>query len=90
MRARMRELTLTVIGGPTVLLELAGLRLLTDPTFSSPGDYASGTITLTKTMGPALREADVGRLDSILLSHDQHSDNLDPEGRALLCRCHAR
>jgi L-ascorbate metabolism protein UlaG (beta-lactamase superfamily) len=28
---------LTLIGGPTVLIELAGLRLPTDPTFDPPG-----------------------------------------------------
>ena len=29
----------TLIGGPTVLIEIAGLRLVTDPTFDGPGDY---------------------------------------------------
>ena len=27
------------VGGPTAILELGGLRLLTDPTFDPPGDY---------------------------------------------------
>jgi L-ascorbate metabolism protein UlaG (beta-lactamase superfamily) len=31
------EIRLTHIGGPTVLLEVEGWRLLTDPTFDSPG-----------------------------------------------------
>ena len=31
--------TLTLIGGPTVLIEFDGLRLLTDPTFDPPVDY---------------------------------------------------
>jgi len=30
---------LTLIGGPTVLIELDGLRMLTDPTFDPPGHY---------------------------------------------------
>ena len=34
--------TLTLIGGPTVLIEFDGLRLLTDPTFDPPGDYQGG------------------------------------------------
>jgi L-ascorbate metabolism protein UlaG (beta-lactamase superfamily) len=75
---------LTLIGGPTLLLEAGGLRLLTDPTFSPPGEYASGTITLTKLIGPAILKHTIGVLDAVLLSHDQHADNLDPEGRALL------
>ena len=75
---------LTLIGGPTLLLEVAGLRLLTDPTFDGPGSYALGSITLTKQVGPALAAAAIGRLDAVLLSHDQHADNLDDGGRALL------
>ena len=27
------------VGGPTAILEVGGLRLLTDPTFDPPGDY---------------------------------------------------
>jgi L-ascorbate metabolism protein UlaG (beta-lactamase superfamily) len=30
------ELRLTLIGGPTLLIEWSGLRLLTDPTFDRP------------------------------------------------------
>ncbi|MFC4530891.1 MBL fold metallo-hydrolase [Sphaerisporangium dianthi] len=73
--------TITVIGGPTALLELGGLRILTDPTFDPPGDHPVGPLTLTKTAGPALSSADVGRVDLVLLSHDQHPDNLDNLGR---------
>ena len=75
---------LTLIGGPTILIETGGLRLLTDPTFDPPGSYQSGSITLQKTAGPALGVAELGRIDAVLLSHDQHADNLDPAGRALL------
>ncbi|MEV6981544.1 MBL fold metallo-hydrolase [Sphaerisporangium sp. NPDC051017] len=73
--------TITVIGGPTALLELGGLRILTDPTFDPPGDHPVGPLTLTKTIGPALSSADIGRVDLVLLSHDQHPDNLDKLGR---------
>ncbi|HEU0028936.1 MAG TPA: MBL fold metallo-hydrolase [Ktedonobacterales bacterium] len=77
-------LTVTLIGGPTALLEVAGLRFLTDPTFSPPGDYPSGRVTLTKLAGPALELEALGNIDAVLLSHDQHPDNLDPAGRACL------
>jgi L-ascorbate metabolism protein UlaG (beta-lactamase superfamily) len=73
---------ITLVGGPTAILDYGGLRWLTDPALSPPGDYAG----LTKTTGPALEPAAIEPIDVVLLSHDQHSDNLDPEGRALLPR----
>jgi len=76
--------TATLIGGPTTLLEVAGLRLLTDPTFDPPGAFPSGPVTLTKLVGPAMTPEAVGIVDAVLLSHDQHPDNLDPAGRAFL------
>jgi L-ascorbate metabolism protein UlaG (beta-lactamase superfamily) len=61
--------------------------LLTDPTFSPPGDYPSGSGSLlTKTAGPALTPDAVGPIDIALLSHDEHADNLDPAGRDFLAR----
>jgi L-ascorbate metabolism protein UlaG (beta-lactamase superfamily) len=76
--------TITLIGGPTALIEVNGLRLLTDPTFDAPGSYPAGPVTLTKTVGPAIAAATLGQIDAVLLSHDQHADNLDHAGRALL------
>jgi len=32
-------MSITLIGGPTALIELDGFRLLTDPTFDAPGAY---------------------------------------------------
>lgn len=81
---RARHLDITLVGGPTVIIDIAGRRLLTDPTFDPPGEYASGTITLVKTAGPAVPLSDIGNIDAVLLSHDQHADNLDSSGRALL------
>jgi L-ascorbate metabolism protein UlaG (beta-lactamase superfamily) len=71
-----------------VLIELCGFRLLTDPTFDAPGDYQGGVV-LTKTAGPALTAEEVGAVDAVLLSHDQHVDNLDHAGRAFLERAKA-
>jgi len=76
----------TLIGGPTVLIEIAGFRLLTDPTFDPPGEYKLPHVLLRKTAGPALRIEDVGAIDAVLLSHDQHADNLDHAGRDFLTR----
>ncbi|WP_084129082.1 MBL fold metallo-hydrolase [Demequina sp. NBRC 110055] len=71
---------LTLIGGPTVLIEYAGLRFLTDPTFDDPGPVGN----LTKLAGPAVTREEVGHIDVVLLSHDEHEDNLDVSGRAML------
>jgi L-ascorbate metabolism protein UlaG (beta-lactamase superfamily) len=86
MTARMEGIRITHIGGPTVLIEVGGWRLLTDPTFDAPGrkyNFGWGTSS-RKLAGPAIAAADVGRIDAVLLSHDHHDDNLDDAGRALL------
>jgi L-ascorbate metabolism protein UlaG (beta-lactamase superfamily) len=75
---------LTLIGGPTVLIEFAGFRLLTDPTFDEPGEYPLPHVTLTNTDAPAIGVDQIGAIDAVLLSHDQHADNLDHGGRAFL------
>jgi L-ascorbate metabolism protein UlaG (beta-lactamase superfamily) len=74
---------LTLVGGPTAVLEYAGLRWLTDPAFSPPGEYAGG---LVKTTGPAIEPDALLPIDVVLLSHEHHSDNLDPAGREFLPR----
>jgi L-ascorbate metabolism protein UlaG (beta-lactamase superfamily) len=80
------DLRVTHIGGPTVLIEVDGWRLLTDPTFDPPGRrYTFGWGTASrKVEGPALSRADLGPIDAVLLSHDHHADNMDDAGRALL------
>ena len=75
---------ITLIGGPTALVEFGGFRFLTDPTFDEPGDYQLPHVTLTKTSRPAIAAADIGPVDAVLLSHDQHADNLDNSGRDFL------
>lgn len=80
------EFSLTHIGGPTVLIEVGGWRLLTDPTFDpAGGSYRFGWGTGSRKLtGPAISPADLGPIDAVLLSHDHHEDNLDAAGRALL------
>jgi L-ascorbate metabolism protein UlaG (beta-lactamase superfamily) len=72
------------VGGPTALLAIGGVRLLTDPTFDPPGDYPRGDRVLTKLAGPAVQPEDLGSVDAVLLSHDQHPDNLDRKGQEML------
>jgi L-ascorbate metabolism protein UlaG (beta-lactamase superfamily) len=72
---------LTLVGGPTAVLEYAGLRWMTDPSLSPPGEYAGG---LVKTTGPAIEPGELGAIDVVLVSHEHHSDNLDPAGREFL------
>jgi L-ascorbate metabolism protein UlaG (beta-lactamase superfamily) len=80
------NMTLTLVGGPTVLILYDGIRLLTDPTFDPPGEYQGphSPVKHVKTEGPALSVDEVGSLDAVLLSHDHHFDNLDNSGRAFL------
>lgn len=82
----MTSVRLTHIGGPTTLLEVAGWRILTDPTFDEAGrTYHFGLGTSSrKTTGPAVPAADLRPIDVVLLTHDHHADNLDDTGRALL------
>ena len=82
----MRDVRVTHIGGPTALIEVGGWRLLTDPTFDSPGRryYFGWGTGSRKTVGPAIDASELGSIDAVLLSHDHHDDNLDPAGRALL------
>ncbi|MFE3444155.1 MBL fold metallo-hydrolase [Nocardia sp. NPDC059180] len=68
------------VGGPTLRLRYAGLTWLTDPTFDAPRDYP-GPVTLHKLDGPAVSPEQVGPVDVVLLSHDEHADNLDSSGR---------
>ena len=79
-------LSITLIGGPTALIEIDGFRLLTDPTFDAPGAYQLPHVKLEKLTGPALSADAVGEVDAVLLSHDQHSDNLDHSGKDFLAK----
>lgn len=80
------DVRITHIGGPTVLIEAGGWRLLTDPTFDPAGGryrfgWGTGSEKLT---APAMAASQLGPIDAVLLSHDHHEDNLDAAGRELL------
>lgn len=73
--------TATHLGTATMLLEIGPFRLLTDPIFDPPGaPYSVLGLARYRRVEQPLRPPDLGRLDAVLLSHDQHGDNLDREG----------
>jgi hypothetical protein len=59
---------IAVIGGPAVVIDIAGTRLVTDPGLDPPGDYGF----IRETAGPAVPASVLGNTDIILLSHDRH------------------
>lgn len=84
-QASIDQVRITHIGGPTALIEIGSLRILTDPAFEAAGfRYARGPIESLKQASPAIAVSELGSIDAVLLSHDQHMDNLDPAGRAYL------
>ena len=79
---------ITYLGGATFLIEIGAFRLLTDPGFDPNRTEKSegpGHL-LTKIMGPPVPVEEIGPIDAVLLSHQQHFDNLDISGRALLSK----
>jgi L-ascorbate metabolism protein UlaG (beta-lactamase superfamily) len=80
------KVTFTQIDTACVRIDLDGFVILTDPAFDKAGGtYKSGSgRTLHKTGGPALHPTRLGHVDLVLLSHDQHKDNLDDAGREFI------
>ena len=77
--AQRRNCAISVLGGPTTVVDIAGRRIVMDPTFDPPGVHAY----LTKIAGPAVTADALGPVDAVLISHDEHPDNLDDDGRRL-------
>jgi len=79
---------LTHLGTATLLVEIGDVRLVTDPVFDPAGtkhDFGFG-FGSTKEYETAQSAAAIGEVDAVLLSHDQHGDNLDAHGRELMAR----
>ncbi len=77
---------LTHLSTATVLIEVGPLRLLTDPAFDPAGtryDFGLGARSV-KLDDTAVGHDELGKLDMVLVTHDQHGDNLDHLGRELL------
>jgi hypothetical protein len=76
----LTDLRITHIGGPTVLIQFGGWRLLTDPTFDPPGQkynfgWGTGSVKLA---GPAVAASELRTIDAVLLTHDHHEDKPRP------------
>jgi L-ascorbate metabolism protein UlaG (beta-lactamase superfamily) len=66
-QAPFDQIRITYIGGPTALIEIGQLRLLTDPTFDPAGSrYVDGPVKLSKQTDPVLTVSELGAVDAIL------------------------
>jgi L-ascorbate metabolism protein UlaG (beta-lactamase superfamily) len=76
--SRVATGSLTFIGNATVLMELGGVTILTDPTFIHKHEqtWLGGGLHTTRLTDPAMDLADLPPLDLILLSHF-HGDHFD-------------
>ena len=84
------QLRVTHVGTATLILEIGPFRLVTDPALDPAGqDYAFGYGTHSrKLLDPVPSQSELAEMgiDAVLVSHDQHADNLDEPGRKLLDR----
>ncbi|HEX8524114.1 MAG TPA: MBL fold metallo-hydrolase [Tepidisphaeraceae bacterium] len=73
-----QELAACWVGHATVLLRVGGFTILTDPVLSNRVGLGLGLLTggPKRLVGPALKVADLPKLDLILISH-AHFDHLD-------------
>ena len=80
------EVRFTYLLGATYLIEFGFYRILSDPGFDPNGtEYSVGRgRDLKKILPSPVGIETIGRIDVVLLSHQQHFDNLDNSGRAIL------
>ncbi|KAI1373137.1 Metallo-hydrolase/oxidoreductase [Hypoxylon crocopeplum] len=76
------NITITYVGTATAILDIDGITFLTDPYFSPEGTaWDVGIATLTSHYEPAISLQQLPPIDAILLSHEDHPDNLDEISR---------
>jgi L-ascorbate metabolism protein UlaG (beta-lactamase superfamily) len=83
---RVHDMTVTMVGHATLLIQTAGLNILTDPVWSdraSPFAFA-GPKRVTE---PGVAFADLPPIDAVLLSHN-HYDHLDISTLGALHKAH--
>ena len=79
------SLNITHIGTATAIIDIDGVKFITDPYFSPSGtESETQGIPLKNRHNPALGLQDLPPIDAVLLSHEDHPDNLDELGRRLL------
>jgi N-acyl-phosphatidylethanolamine-hydrolysing phospholipase D len=83
-RAAARDCRATWVGHSTVLLQLGGLNLITDPVFSARASPVQW-LGPRRIMDPGLGLGDLPPLDLVLLSHN-HYDHLDRDSVRRLAR----
>lgn len=81
------KVSITHIGTATAVLSIDGINFLTDPFFSPAGSEFQtlpNAPPLKVHDDPALKMEQLPVIDAVLLSHENHPDNLDEFGRQLL------
>ncbi|MFN4154732.1 MAG: MBL fold metallo-hydrolase [Paracoccaceae bacterium] len=84
---QVEDLTITMVGHATLLIQTAGVNILTDPVWSdraSPLAFAGPK----RVAAPGIAFAELPRIDAVLLSHN-HYDHLDLTTLTSLHRAHA-
>lgn len=78
------NISVTHIDTACILLEIGGYRIVTDPTLDNAGHlYHHGFGAVSRKLdNPAIPLKDLTNIDLILLSHHQHKDNFDTNGKA--------
>lgn len=78
-------LSITHIGTATALLTINGVTFITDPVFCPAGtEWNEKEYHLETRVDPTLTIVELPPIDAVLLSHEDHPDNLDQLGRKLL------
>jgi len=85
-QARVADLVVTMVGHATLLIQMAGMNVLTDPVWSdraSPLRFAGPR----RVIDPGIRFQDLPPIDAVLLSHN-HYDHLDRATLRRLAQAH--
>ena len=76
LRKNRHEATVTWVGHSTLLVQLDGVNILTDPVYSNRLGPLSGTVGVHRFTPPGIPFEDLPSIDVVLISHD-HYDHLD-------------
>jgi L-ascorbate metabolism protein UlaG (beta-lactamase superfamily) len=85
--ARVQDMTITMVGHATLLIQTAGVNLLTDPVWSQRASPVA-FLGPKRVAAPGIAFEDLPKIDAVLLSHN-HYDHLDLTTLARLHQTHA-